>query len=136
MREQGRRDTVSLLYLDLPSEPASIAEARAALVDLAGHVPSEALPNLRLLVSEVVTNAVRHTGSAPDARVVLLVESCPGGVRIEVHDQGSGFEAPADPRPRPEGTSGWGLYLVQKLSRRWGTAAEPDSHVWFELATA
>ena len=125
-----------LLRLELPSELASISEARAALSDLAGHVPTAVLPNLRLLVSEVVTNAVRHTGSGTDARVVLLVAGCPGGVRIEVHDHGSGFDTPADPQPSPEGTSGWGLFLVQKIARRWGTERGPDSHVWFELATA
>lgn len=127
---------MSLLSLDLPAEPASVSRAREALEQLGPEVPDDVLPDLRLLVSEVVTNAVRHTGAAPDARVRLVVEARPGVVRIEVHDEGVGFRAPSDPRPRPEGTSGWGLYLVGKLARSWGTVPPPDPHVWFELARA
>ncbi len=125
---------VHLLRLDLPAEPASIAEARDAFGALAPQVGEELLPNLRLLVSEVVTNAVRHAGAAPDARVLVVAENGGGCVRVEVHDEGCGFVAPAEPGPRPAGTSGWGLFLVQKLARRWGTQPAPDAHVWFELA--
>lgn len=125
---------MSRLHLDLPAEPASISRARDAIVEL--ELEAETLVNLRLLVSEVVTNAVRHTDADDDARVRLVVDSAPGHVRIEVHDQGAGFDAPAEPAPRPEGTSGWGLYLVNKLARRWGSEPAPDPHVWFELARA
>lgn len=127
---------MSLLSLDLPAEPASISRARQALEQLGPELDDDLLPDLRLLVSEVVTNAVRHTGAAADARVRLVVDNLPGALRVEVHDQGGGFDAPEEPRPRPEGTSGWGLYLVQKLARSWGTAPAPDPHVWFELARA
>ena len=122
------------LQLDLPAEPASISRARDALGELG--VDEDVLPDLRLLVSEVVTNAVRHTGASKGARVRLVVEGRADHVRIEVHDQGAGFAAPDAPAPRPEGTSGWGLFLVHKLARRWGTEPSPDAHVWFELATA
>ena len=128
-------DDVYLLRLDLPAEPIAIAQARGALDALESRVGPAVLPDLRLLVSEVVTNAVRHSGASGTARVLLLAEDGVGCVRIEVHDEGSGFEAPAHPGPRPEGTSGWGLFLVQKLARRWGTEPAPDAHVWFELAT-
>jgi anti-sigma regulatory factor (Ser/Thr protein kinase) len=125
---------VKLLHLDLPAEPASIAQARDALCVLAPQIGPELLPDLRLLVSEVVTNAVRHAGTTPGARVVLMAENGAQGVRVEIHDEGHGFVAPAEPEPRPEGTSGWGLFLVQKLARRWGTQTAPGAHVWFELA--
>jgi anti-sigma regulatory factor (Ser/Thr protein kinase) len=126
---------VSRLSLDLPARPDSISQARDALGQLRPAVDEPTLLNLRLLVSEVVTNAVRHTGASPDARLRLVVESRDDAVRVEVHDEGPGFEAPSDPRPRPEGTSGWGLVLVQKLSRAWGTEPPPGAHVWFELPT-
>lgn len=125
-----------LLRLVLPAEPHAIGQARDAIDGLSAVVGAALVPDLRLLVSEVVTNAVRHTGAARGARVVLVVEERTGCVRIEVHDQGAGFLAPADPGPRPEETSGWGLYLVKKLSRQWGTAPAPDAHVWFEVATS
>ncbi|MDQ3630029.1 MAG: ATP-binding protein [Actinomycetota bacterium] len=125
---------MNILRLDLPAEPASIAQARDALGALAPQVGEELLPDLRLLLSEVVTNAVRHSGAAPGARVQVVAENGTGCVRVEVHDEGCGFVAPAQPGPRPEGTSGWGLFLVQNRARRWGTQLAPDAHVWFELA--
>jgi anti-sigma regulatory factor (Ser/Thr protein kinase) len=127
---------VSLLHLDLPAEPDSVSQARDALDSLSARVGPDVMVDLRLLVSETVTNAVRHTGVDEHSRVVVVAEEVPGAVRIEVHDGGPGFAAPPDPGPRPEGTSGWGLFLVKKLSRRWGAEPAPDAHVWFELATS
>lgn len=124
-----------LLRLDLPATPTAIAQARAALEALAPQVGPERLSDLRLLVSEVVTNAVRHAGRTADARVVVVARPGPGCVRVEVHDEGAGFAAPDDPGPRPEGTSGWGLFLVERLALRWGTEPAPDAYVWFELET-
>jgi len=126
---------VSLLRLELPAEPASVAQARKAVDALGPGIGAEVLLDLRLLVSEVVTNAVRHAGAAENASVLLVAERGEGCVRIEVHDEGSGFAAPREPGPRAGGTSGWGLFLVQRLARRWGTEPAPGAHVWFELAT-
>lgn len=126
---------MSLLRLDLPAVPTAIAEARAALGALAPEVSAGRLIDLRLLVSEVVTNAVRHAGADETARVLLFAESGDDCVRIEVHDEGPGFVAPASPAPAGEGTSGWGLFLVQKLARDWGAEPAPDPYVWFEVAT-
>ncbi|MCW3011029.1 MAG: ATP-binding protein [Solirubrobacterales bacterium] len=124
------------LHLSLAAEPSAVGHARDALDELAPVVGDAAMLDLRLLVSEMVTNAVRHAGATGSPRVLLVVEGGPGQVRVEVHDEGPGFTAPAEPGPRDEGTSGWGLYLVQKLARRWGTEPAPDAHVWFELATS
>ena len=119
--------------ITLPAEPAAVPEARRALAALQPSLPEATWLDLRLLVSEVVTNAVRHTGAATGAELRLVATQQDGVVRVEVHDEGAGFAAPAEPQPRAAGTSGWGLFLVQKLSRSWGTAPEPDAHVWFEL---
>ncbi len=126
---------MSLLRLELPAEPASIAQARRAVDVLGPGIGAEVLPDLRLLVSEVVTNAVRHASADTDAHVLLVAERGEGCVRIEVHDEGRGFAAPLQPFPRTGGTSGWGLFLVQRLARSWGTEPAPGAHVWFELAT-
>ena len=96
-------------------------------------MPEAAWLDLRLLVSEVVTNAVRHTGADAGAELRLLADHEDGHVRVEVHDEGTGFAAPDQPQPAAAGTSGWGLYLVQKLSRAWGTQEAPGALVWFEL---
>lgn len=122
-----------LLHLDLPARSGAVAAARSAVDELAPHLTDRQLVDLRLLVSEVVTNAVRHARSGEGGRIELIVENCPDGLRVEVRDGGSGFVAPAHPVPRESGAGGWGLVLVQRLARRWGVKAAPGAHVWFVL---
>lgn len=130
----GSARWVTLLHLDLLAEPDAVARARCALDALGPRVGEARLFDLRLLVSEVVTNAVRHGSAERQARVLLLAFERTDCLRIEVHDEGPGFRAPPEPAPRASGTSGWGLFLLQKLSRRWGSQTAPGAHVWFELA--
>ncbi|MFT7839874.1 ATP-binding protein [Saccharothrix sp. BKS2] len=83
-----------------------------------------------LVVSELVTNTLRHASGVPLLRLVGAAR----GLRIEVADS-----SPVLPRSRPPGSSGgWGVPLVQRLTACWGT--EPRSGgkvVWCEMpATA
>jgi len=123
--------TVDPLHLTLPATPASIAAARRALTPLREDVGDPAFWDLRLLVSEVVTNAIRHAEHRGEVRLVVV--PLPGALRVEVHDGGTGFAPDPVPRPAPDKAAGWGLYLVDKLTRRWGAERAPDAHVWFEL---
>ncbi|MFL6040395.1 MAG: ATP-binding protein, partial [Gaiellales bacterium] len=87
----------------------------------------------RLLVTELVTNAVRHAPAATEGRVALRLTLGAGGLRIEVSDPGRGFE------PQIESTSpdgGRGLMIVRELSDRWGIRANPTTTVWCTLAGA
>ena len=85
---------------------------------------------LRLLVSELVTNSVRHvTGSTQP--VVLAVRIGSRMIRVEVHDGGSGFD-PGKPEPRGA-DGGFGLYLVERMASRWGVERRDETRVWFEL---
>ena len=86
--------------------------------------------DVALLVSELVTNSVRHAGARSGEPIGLHVAAWPRRVRVEVSDPGGGF-APREPRPRADGASGWGLYLVDRLADRWGAA---DGTVWFEMS--
>ena len=116
----------------LPHEPASVAEARAALRALEFAVDGATLGTLRLLVSELVTNSVRHGRPASAAEIELSVRASPQAVRVEVADAGRGFSV----RPRVAGQdqgSGWGLHLVDTLSDRWGTERNGRMRIWFEI---
>lgn len=88
---------------------------------------------LRLLVSELVTNSVRHVVGS-EQPVKLAVRIAGGKVRVEVHDGGAGFEPG---RPEPRGAAGgFGLFLVERMASRWGVETRDGTRVWFELDLA
>ena len=116
----------------LPASPEAASVARRALDGLSGSVPDGRLRDLRLLVSEVVTNAVRHANLATGDAISLVVELNQSTLRVEVHDPGGGF-VPSTPSPDPTRPSGWGLYLVAELADRWGVDSDEATLVWFEF---
>jgi anti-sigma regulatory factor (Ser/Thr protein kinase) len=86
-----------------------------------------------LLVSELVTNAVRHAWNG-DRMIVLRLETAAGGLRIEVHDGDSRWPKPGTPGDLDE--SGFGFVLVDALATKWGvTASAGGKAVWAELDT-
>jgi anti-sigma regulatory factor (Ser/Thr protein kinase) len=118
--------------VDLARDPDSAAEARRALGEVSDHLSPRRLEDARLLVSELVTNAIRHAGLDDDDLIKLVVVTGEQALRIEVCDPGRGFE-PAEPSLDPARRSGWGLYLVRELSDRWGVDRNAQTRVWFEL---
>ena len=119
--------------IELPRALESAATARQAVGELSDSLPEDVLGDVRLLVSELVTNALRHAGLTDDERIALEVGVTATAVRVEVTDHGRGFDPSAVPSD-PEVAEGWGLYLVATLSDRWGAESDEDStRVWFEL---
>ena len=120
------------IEVELEPGPEAAAYARGALLVLEPRIDPRVMEDVRLLVSELVTNSVRHS-DAPDGEAVLLgVGFDDGKVHVDVSDAGSGFE----PRGRTPGQSkagGWGLFLVEKLADRWGVSRNGRMHVWFEI---
>jgi anti-sigma regulatory factor (Ser/Thr protein kinase) len=115
--------------------PTAASAARNALMALDSRVDSQCLEDIRLLVSELVTNAVRHAGGPRGGEVALDVTVESSSVRVEVADPGTGF----DPQPRDDEMTrpgGWGLYLVDRIADRWGVARNHKNRVWFELDRA
>lgn len=117
-----------------PAEPEAVPAARDALAPLEDELGDLTRMDLRLLVSELVTNAVRHGGRTAGASVELVAERRPGEIRVEVYDDGPGILPEDVTGPAADRASGWGLQLVEKVARTWGTATDPRAHVWFELA--
>lgn len=116
----------------LPPSPPSVARARRLTADqVAGWGFAEHCETARLLISELVTNALQH-GAGP---VQLVIRFFGDVLRFEVADAGSGY-----PSMRPvndEDERGRGLNLVESLSSRWGCArATTGKVVWFELPAA
>jgi anti-sigma regulatory factor (Ser/Thr protein kinase) len=110
-------------------EPQSVRTARLALDGLDGDFPENRLYDASLCLSELVTNAVQHPGAGGELELSLLVDD--ERLRVEVIDDGVGFE-PDSPTRGDE--RGWGLFIVDSLSDRWGVDPGERTVVWFEIA--
>lgn len=104
--------------------------ARHGLAELEDRVAPETMAKLRLLVTELVANSVRHARGNPIAVSVTVSRA---SVRTEVSDGGEGFEPPGHDA-NPMKASGWGLFLVRRIASDWGAEAGTGT-VWFELDT-
>jgi anti-sigma regulatory factor (Ser/Thr protein kinase) len=116
----------------LAVSPEAAAEARHALDGLTEAIPDGRMRDVRLLISELVTNAVRHADLDAGDAIDLVIDIADQMLRVEVHDPGGGF-VPSTPSPDPARPSGWGLYLVAELADRWGVDSDDRTRVWFEL---
>jgi anti-sigma regulatory factor (Ser/Thr protein kinase) len=103
-------------------------KARSALCALSGNIHPEVADDVRLLVSELVTNSLRHTGSS---EIELRVSGSDAVIHVDVVDHGGGFDTP--PAPEPGQASGWGLFMVDRLADRWGVETDHATRVWFEF---
>lgn len=121
------------LSLRLDADFEAAGKARDALAELEGELEDQVLEDMRLLVTELVTNSVRHADAAPQADVRLEVSVAADSVLLVVDDGGSGF-APAARTPHSPDDSGWGLHFVERMSSRWGVDANGRTRVWLELA--
>ena len=119
--------------LSLAPKPEVVATARHALDRLADLLPREKLEDVRLVVSELVANSVRHGGLSLNDQILLSVMVSEGSVRGRVCDPGPGFEKPPEPHPRPDLSGGWGLPIIERISDRWGVKRNNHVCVWFEI---
>ena len=119
--------------LRLAPEPEVVTTARHALDQLANLMPPEKLEDVRLVVSELVTNSILHAGLSTEDQISLTVKVSAGSVRGRVCDPGSGFEVPSEPSPRSDMSGGWGLPIVETISDRWGVERNRHVCVWFEI---
>lgn len=118
-----------------------VAEQTAALrrqLSALALLPAAQTDILQGLVSELFTNAVRHTRSGlPGGRVAVTLHRLRGRVQVRVTDQGPRDDAAQTPHVREQDLDregGFGLRLVALQADRWGTLSEGGrTTVWFEL---
>ncbi|MFL5912884.1 MAG: ATP-binding protein [Gaiellaceae bacterium] len=120
------------LSFELAGGPYAVTAARLALADLDSALDPSTSFDVRLLVSELVTNSVQHASVGAEDSIRLHVDIGGASVRVEVSDQGPGFEL-KEPIPDAATDSGWGLFLVNQIADRWGVDKKKDSCVWFEI---
>jgi serine/threonine-protein kinase RsbW len=119
-----------------PGEAAAVSQAREFVRGVLGSAWPR-LDDLLLMVSEIASNAVRHTASGDDGGWFDLTVSAAGlAVRIAIAD-GGGSSEPQIPDGDKEPdvlTGGRGLRIVDALAAKWGhTGDELGRVVWFEM---
>jgi len=119
---------VRTLY-KIAAQPDGPAQARQIIAEeLSSRLPARVVNDIKLMVSELVTNGIVHGSAERDTPVVLdLVIN--GNIQCRVLDHGPGF---ATRRRRPSAGGGWGLQVVEQLADRWGMQRSPQhTEVWF-----
>jgi anti-sigma regulatory factor (Ser/Thr protein kinase) len=105
-------------------------EVRRSFDQFSDGVEASLLDDLRILSTEVVSNAVRHSGRPTGDPIDVVTTFGPSSVRVEVVDQGEGV-TPLTPRSTSPPS---GLHLLELISDRW-SSSRGSFHVWFEIDT-
>ncbi|MEX2195254.1 MAG: ATP-binding protein [Thermoleophilaceae bacterium] len=121
--------------LRLPRRPDAAFAARQAVDALSSEIDEVALSDVRLLVTELIASRVQRPAGTAAAWVELDVELDDGRLHVEVKDYGQRWAFEPSPFTfEPEASSGWGLYLVDRLADRWALErGESHIRIWFEL---
>ena len=116
------------VHRDFPNTPGSIGQARKFVMNQVAGAPDRVAEDISVMVSELVTNCVRHT--VTDFSV--SVDTSGREIRVEVTDHGGGV--PVVRSPDPSEPSGRGLRIVRELSDAFGItelSGSPGKTVWF-----
>jgi signal transduction histidine kinase len=117
----------------VPAHPMSLGFVRRAMYTLGDVCGPEVAETLALVFSELMTNAIRHSGAPENDPLEVLLEIGGPRVRGSVTDRGSGFE-PRAVRSRPGEEGGYGLRIVDRIATKWGADhLDARTTVWFEL---
>jgi serine/threonine-protein kinase RsbW len=123
---------VDRLRISLPADSTRLPYLREELGELKGELGQEELEDLQLLVTELVTNSLRHASIQEQDLIEVDVEVESRLVRVDVSDPGPGFDQRFLPKS-PERAGQWGLFIVDRVADRWGVKIDRGCHVWFVL---
>jgi anti-sigma regulatory factor (Ser/Thr protein kinase) len=119
--------------VSLPADARAPAAARRALEGMRPSLDRRAFEETMLLVSELVTNSVRHARLSANESIELRVRVDTRQVHVAVTDSGPGFD-PDTAGPARNLEAGWGLTLLRRIAARWGIHRNDETTVWFEVA--
>ena len=129
----GVTDRMRSVVFELPAKPAAVSAVRRVLLGCNGELPSSVRDDVLLLVSELVSNAVRHAAPGADRALRVELRRRRRTIWVAVFDGGGGFTAEA-PRATRHESGGWGLFLVDQIADRWAvTPTASGTCAWFEL---
>jgi anti-sigma regulatory factor (Ser/Thr protein kinase) len=114
-----------------PNDPACVPAVRAFVRAALGSRDVELIERVSLLVTELASNAVRHTNTA----IEVVIEERRGRVRVSVRDAST--RRPRRRHSGPDDVDGRGLQIVEALADRWGVDLDGGGKsVWFEVAAS
>ncbi len=118
------------LTRNFPPAPESVPAARRFATEALSELDPRALEAVKLMVSELATNCVRHAHTGFE----LTIRRARGEVRIEVTDCAEG--TPRMRSPAPDEPTGRGLQIVNMLAEAWGVdrSTGAGKTVWFTVA--
>ena len=118
----------------LPYDVASIRSARGLVRDFAeDRLSGHRLDELTLMVSELVTNAVRHGSPEPDGHIGLRLEEDQESLRVVVTDGGRSFAFDPGSVEDANRNEHFGLLFVDRLADRWGLSLDGKKGIWLEV---
>ncbi|HET9721322.1 MAG TPA: ATP-binding protein [Solirubrobacteraceae bacterium] len=120
-----------LLRLELKCDERAPRVVRASLACL--DEIEEVAGDLLLISSELVTNAILHSGCSRCDLLDVCLSRCEGGYMLAVTDPGHSGQTADTAAPRPAGEGGLGLRIVESLAARWGQVRERGYQVWAEV---
>jgi two-component sensor histidine kinase len=105
-------------------------DARRA-VEEQRDLPPSVRYDLLIVVTELLTNALRHSRPVAGGRIFLGVRAEPDVVHVEVRDPGTGFTVR---EPNRDSDGGFGLVAVDRISSDWGVSVTDTTLVWATIA--
>jgi anti-sigma regulatory factor (Ser/Thr protein kinase) len=132
----GTSHTMEAFSLDAYVRGGPLAGFRARRLAhhaLAGRVPSRVMPDVALLLTELVANGVQHGGAGEEAELHVRFEGRPPALLVEVANPDDDSTSIGPRAPDSGGGGGLGLHIVERVADRWGVRHEPETAVWFEL---
>jgi anti-sigma regulatory factor (Ser/Thr protein kinase) len=119
---------------DIPNSPHAAAEARRLVESVAEEIPARVLDDIRLVVSEIVSNSYKHAGNPPGHPIEVELERRRDRVRLTVIDRSIFDPTPESSRELHEVK--WGLLLVDRIADDWGRISEGGIWAEFHLQEA
>ena len=126
----GDRATLSVSRY-LPATREAPGQARGVVTDLIQDLDGELIDDVRLVTSELVANVVLHSAPPPGGSMQLRLQVIGGVLRLELRYAGPPFH-PQVTHPGLQSEGGRGLYIVDRLTDRWGVIADDGLRAWAE----
>lgn len=117
------------------AEPQCVPAARHAAENVRGVLGTRIHRSVGLLVSELITAAVRGRSRRSGKAVRMRVWTSPTSVRVAITDRNPESTLPSEPGPGEVAAEGWGLFLTKRIADRWGVHLRGGTEVWFEIDT-